>query len=115
MGPWAFYINLSDDLLDNSFDTTELRSQRTAFPDLITAAAPVAGTGIHLVATSRKRKRRDGTPTNHIYQGKCMVCRAKSKRFFPNTGRQAERSYSFLAWRRVETFFERHVSGQHGR
>lgn len=75
--PWNFYSELATGLLDNTYDTVSLRSQAGEKPE--ETPKIVTGTGIHLVPTDRKRKRRDGTTTGHQYQGRCAVCQGTNK------------------------------------
>jgi hypothetical protein len=84
-----YYAYLSEELIDNSYDRVGVTSRRmrsgvqvsptaAAAVDLA-SGAPRAGASIHLTPTKKKRKRTDGTVTNHALQNKCRECRKKTK------------------------------------
>jgi Transposase IS4 len=79
-----FYSHLATELIDNNFDTVApaARHQGSLSPE--SPAATVirnrrSGVSTHLTPTKRKRKRLDGAVTNAAYQGKCVICRKKTK------------------------------------
>jgi Transposase IS4 len=72
----AFYEQLADQLIDNSFDSVRLRDRPSA---LVTPGVPTrSGIGAHLTPTKKKRKRKSGTSTTFALQGKCCICSAKT-------------------------------------
>lgn len=84
-----FYTLLAEELIDNTFDEG-LRSRRAtttaigkASPEVLDTRTGAGRSGIyaHLTPTKRKRRRADGTLTNHSLQGRCTVCKTKKTRF----------------------------------
>ena len=86
-----FYSCLAEELIDNQFDTvTTCRSlfasaaQKAALDAALqqnlvaTDGLPQSGTSIHLTPTKKKRKLCDGTRTNFLKQGRCLVCSLKT-------------------------------------
>lgn len=80
---WNFYCQLADRLIDNSLDTVELRKRRRSNDRSGSAPSDQnrlsAAVGTDLVSISAKRKRKDGTETNYLYQGRCGVCNPSHK------------------------------------
>jgi hypothetical protein len=84
-----FYIALSEELIDNTFDrgVGGVSGRRSSAeepggsPSLFHKATgnPRAGIFAHLTPTKKKRKRKDGVVTNHSKQGYCSICRKKTK------------------------------------
>jgi hypothetical protein len=86
-----FYMHLAEEVIDNEYDnrneagrTGRVRRRTTRDPSVFyspTIAArtglPRSGEGAHITPTKRMRKKRDGTPTRHLFQGRCMVCDKK--------------------------------------
>jgi hypothetical protein len=76
-----FYTVLAEELIDNTFDQPvhARRSSSSSSPSAVSQNGFVrAGVGPHLTPTRRKRKKRDGTLTNHVHQGYCVVCSKKT-------------------------------------
>ena len=63
-----FYTLLAEELIDNIYDT---RTRRSPNED---GGVARRSTTPHLTPTRKKRKRRDGTQTNHSVQGNCKIC-----------------------------------------
>lgn len=85
-----FYNDLAEELIDNNYDRvggTGSRQQPTGSENspltqnLINprTGSVRAGISIHLTPTKKKRKRKDGTVTNHLKQGYCNECGKKTK------------------------------------
>ena len=85
-----FYNDLAEELIDNNYDRvggTGSRQQPTGSENspmtqnLINPRTGTVRAGIstHLTPTKKKRKRKDGTVTNHLKQGYCDECRKKTK------------------------------------
>ena len=77
-----FYTKLSEELIDNNYDTIGMRARRRnrgeETPAAIDRGLARAGLHAHLTPTKKKRKRRDGTITNYKLQGKCKICGEKT-------------------------------------
>jgi hypothetical protein len=80
-----FYGRLATELIDNCFDrATDNRRRQQSSPtdcELIDHRTnlPRSGTSIHLTPTKRKRKNKDGDFTSYTFQGRCMVCKQKTR------------------------------------
>ena len=79
MTPWSFYCKLADELIDNEYDSVALRKRRHSSDSSTADSLPISGMGIHTIETTRKRRKKDGTMTNHLYQGRCAVCQGNVK------------------------------------
>ena len=80
-----FYEYLAEELINNVYDQPiqgRTRSVSRSPPDGIGIGSDGAmiggGIGPHLTPTRRKRKRKDGTITNYLHQGRCNVCGSKT-------------------------------------
>jgi hypothetical protein len=79
-----FYTALAEELIDNTFDQPvhgrrSAAGQNSGSPNAVSQNGFVrAGVGPHLTPTRRKRKKSDGTFSNHLYQGRCGVCGKKT-------------------------------------
>ena len=80
----VFYAKLAEELIDNQYDRVVRRKRPSGdgfgSPSSIIGAdgLPRAGINTHLTPTKRKRMAR-GAITKQYYQGKCKVCKKKSK------------------------------------
>ena len=79
MTPNEFYSALAEQLIDNKYGVTNMRSLNVEY-DVTDVTA--SGVGPHLTPSRRKRKRHDGSLTNSIYQGRCRVCKDGHKSKF---------------------------------
>lgn len=70
------YERLSKELIGNSFTSLGARSANISDNLDELASVYVSGDRLHLVATSRKRKKFDGATTQAFYQGRCRVCKS---------------------------------------
>ena len=71
-----FYEYLAEEIIDKDYDnvaTCRHRNNNLA-ERIVPASSP-----IHYTPTTRKRKNRDGSYTNHIFQGRYRECKKKSK------------------------------------
>ena len=75
-----FYLIFSEELIDNKYDSIQLRprngtAEQTPILDAIAKdGRPRSGICIHLTPTKRKRK---GSNTS-LHQGRCKICKVKS-------------------------------------
>ena len=85
-----FYMDLAEELIDNNYDRvrgTASRGQQQSYSSSPTNDNLIhprtgelrAGVSAHLTPTKKKRKRRDGSVTNHLKQGYCDECGKKTK------------------------------------
>lgn len=80
-----FYNLLAEELIDNTHDEGARRRQRaitlTPSPSATNdrTGAGRSGVELHLTPTRAKRRRKDGSLTNHGLQGRCRICTRKSK------------------------------------
>jgi hypothetical protein len=82
-----FFSKLATELIDNTYDVPATRLaqmedetfvEREALLDPETNTAR-SGISIHLTPTRVKKRKRDGTETNHSSQRRCFVCKMKTK------------------------------------
>jgi hypothetical protein len=77
-----FYTILAKELIDNSYDSVNVRGRRNPAPPGMSpilferaSGDPRAGCYAHLTPT-KKRKRKDGVEIPHSLQGRCRVCKS---------------------------------------
>ena len=82
MSPWIFYSKLAEQLIKNRYEGP-ISLLPTTLPATETLSRstdnPISGVGIHLMPTTRKQKKRDGTETNSLYRGRCEICKGHVK------------------------------------
>lgn len=81
-----FYTLLAEELIDNTYDTVQGNTPTNADAGVMnselldrTTGAGRAGVDAHLTPTKQKRRRCDGTVTNHSKQGRCRMCLKKTR------------------------------------
>jgi hypothetical protein len=82
-----FFRRLAAELIDNKEDSIIMRD-RSGVNDAINVAGmsaieratgcSVSGVGARLTPTKRKQKKGDGSLSNYLYQGYCVVCHSKT-------------------------------------
>lgn len=74
MNPNQLYLNLVDKLIENNYDTANVRSENNvseSTPTILLAA----GTEIHSSVTNKKRNIGNGENSEAKYQGQCKICK----------------------------------------
>jgi hypothetical protein len=80
----VFYEYLAEELIDNEYDSTVTRRRQSQgvaarSPDAVGRdGLPKSGIGVYLTPTKKKRKSRNGTPTNQLAQSRCKICLVKT-------------------------------------
>ena len=115
MNPWDFYKRLANGLLDNKFDSVALRKRKS--PTAEPTRSVLTGTGIHLVCTERKQRRKDGSMTNHTYQGNCVVCKTyrKSRFYCSECFALTDKEVYICPTEKGRACFEQHINSRHDR
>lgn len=124
-----FYTLLSEELIDNTYEQVggvsgARRTCQTATIsdlDLVNkkTGAGRAGIAVHLTPTKKKRKRKDGTLTNHSLQGRCRICGLKTRYMCSmcDDERNDDDGPSSIMWLcHSETYrmcFSEHISDEH--
>lgn len=80
--PHHFYCQLVDELIDNTGDSALLMNGRTIEEDTSLSQPMFDGTGIHLMQTNRKRKKKSGSVKKVSNQGRCNWCKGNVKSKF---------------------------------
>ena len=89
----GFYNCLAEDMIDNTYNSFMIRSAEGRRGGVVDSdekiidddnplfgrinGAPRCGISLHFTPTMKRRKKRDGTETQYLLQGKCKVFRKK--------------------------------------
>eukprot|EP00171_Calliarthron_tuberculosum_P023537 IDg23537t1 len=114
MNPNDFYHTLAEQLIDNKFNLIGPSQQSTQTDDDDNELM-ISGLGPHLTPTTRKRKRSNGNLTNHVYQGRCCICRSgyKSKYVCSHCTREEQKDVFICHSSTGRNCFGRHVQSNH--
>ena len=72
-----FFEALAEEMIDNEYEAVRTRSRSTPHGCIQKRSPNI--TSIHYTPTKRRHKSKDGTLTNHAFQGRCVNCTKKSK------------------------------------
>jgi hypothetical protein len=81
MSQGEFYESLAVALIENRWDGASLRVRQCVDREGVVPSIPRSGISVHLVATKRKRKNKEGETLPYALFGNCSSCKRKKSRF----------------------------------